>query len=251
MSSSAPAGSGPNDKNEEESPYMPSQDTITALGSGSWAELMMKQERPRMPVDRLINQTMQQAKAKNMNKLARSYRYRVEGAYSSEAEANLWLAAAARADKARLESQFDTTLTEVCADALAVVGRAEPWANWTLAIGVQCHRHWSGFEPESVPYEGDRGDGKATVGQEQRMYYYTPAPMLRRRGARMEGGSGDPRIYSGHTRTRQTGYHRCYRDFCTRLQWETGPWLGTWPLWSAGQWWRRGSAWCRGGKTTL
>jgi hypothetical protein len=188
MSSSAPAGSGPNDKNEEESPYMPSQDTITALGSGSWAELMMKQERPRMPVDRLINQTMQQAKAKNMNKLARSYRYRVEGVYSSEAEANLWLAAAARADKARLESQFDTTLTEVCADALAVVGRAEPWANWTLAIGVQCHRHWSGFEPESVPYEGDRGEGKATVGQEQRMYYYTPAPMLRRRGARMEGG---------------------------------------------------------------
>ena len=75
---------------------MPSQDKITALGSGSWAELMMKQERPRMPVDRMINQTMQQAKAKNMNKLARSYRYRVEGVYSSEDEANLWLAAAAR-----------------------------------------------------------------------------------------------------------------------------------------------------------
>ena len=69
MSSSAPAGSPLNDKNEKESPYMPSQDTITALGSGSWAELMMKQERPRMPVDRLINHTMQQAKAKNMNKV--------------------------------------------------------------------------------------------------------------------------------------------------------------------------------------
>ena len=96
MSSRAPAGSGPNDKSEGESPYMPSQDKITALGSGSWAELMMKQERPRMPVDRMINQTMQQAKAKNMNKLARSYRYRVEGVYSSEDEANLWLAAAAR-----------------------------------------------------------------------------------------------------------------------------------------------------------
>ena len=167
---------------------MPSQDTITAMGSGSWAELAMKQDRPRMPVDRMINQTMQQARARDANKMSRSYRYRVEGAYASEAKANVWLKAAASADQARLEALFATELTEVCVDAMVVVGRAEPWAKWTLAVGVQCHRHWSGFVPESAPFEDDRGEGKAIVGQEQRIYYYTPAPLLRRRRTRMEGG---------------------------------------------------------------
>ena len=152
----------------------------------TWSQVALQNGLGPMPADRLIKASMSQAVHKAQGSHVRAYKYRIKEVVTSEQEANEWMEAVCVAERARL-GRGGGTIVEHKDKTMDTVGRPEVWKEHAWQVGIECHRLWTGFSEDNAPLVTDRGQGTATLGQERRDYLFEPAPLLRRRGFKMEG----------------------------------------------------------------
>ena len=141
-----------------------------------------------LPPDRKINATMGEVRARTQNRDMRCYRYRVEGGFRDEEDAQVWMNAVTAKERERLRIFGGDELKEIQDGPFMRIGVTEPWMRLGKQHGAQMYRMWANFEDGKAPKFDDVGQGGVTVGAELRQYQWFPQPLARRMGSKSAGG---------------------------------------------------------------